>query len=194
MGIDPVTHKPFSQILADYGNIGAFPKARTRFTSLSRDLKNAIILRSEDQQPHNHHLQDFGHHFSSENSRVVGDLDLYSQLQAVNLVKEASTVAKSMANNQETSSSFSWSDFFLDQDAFLAPQGDEQVNEECDRTMMQVKPSCDEDNNGGVVVVSSFEASSSSNASSSFVEAMIQSQDEMFSHHLPCFCEEPFYY
>jgi hypothetical protein len=30
IGIDPITHRPFSQILADYGNIGAFPKARNQ--------------------------------------------------------------------------------------------------------------------------------------------------------------------
>ncbi|XP_042040822.1 MYB-like transcription factor 4 isoform X2 [Salvia splendens] len=36
MGIDPVTHKPFSQILADYGSVGAFPRGKaTRHHPLS---------------------------------------------------------------------------------------------------------------------------------------------------------------
>ncbi|KAF8399379.1 hypothetical protein HHK36_015243, partial [Tetracentron sinense] len=47
MGIDPVTHKPFSQILVDYGNIGGLPKGGTRIGSLNRDLRNAFMTKSE---------------------------------------------------------------------------------------------------------------------------------------------------
>ncbi|KAL4298233.1 hypothetical protein GQ457_12G006060 [Hibiscus cannabinus] len=51
MGIDPVTHKPFSQILADYGNIGGLPKSRTRIGSLNRDVKNTFLIKPEPHQP-----------------------------------------------------------------------------------------------------------------------------------------------
>ncbi|XP_031253125.1 transcription factor MYB35-like [Pistacia vera] len=47
MGIDPVTHKPFSQILADYGNIGGLTKSGNRIGSLNRDMKNAFMSKSE---------------------------------------------------------------------------------------------------------------------------------------------------
>ncbi|KAF9671508.1 hypothetical protein SADUNF_Sadunf12G0054900 [Salix dunnii] len=47
MGIDPVTHKPFSKILADYGEIGGLLKSGSRIGSLSRDLKNAFTLKPE---------------------------------------------------------------------------------------------------------------------------------------------------
>lgn len=47
MGIDPVTHKPFSQILADYGNIGGLPRSTSRIGSLSRDLKTSPYMKPE---------------------------------------------------------------------------------------------------------------------------------------------------
>ncbi|XP_039050636.1 transcription factor MYB35-like [Hibiscus syriacus] len=50
MGIDPVTHKPFSQILADYGNIGGLPKSRTRSGSLKQDMKNTFLIKPEPHQ------------------------------------------------------------------------------------------------------------------------------------------------
>ncbi|KAL8464902.1 hypothetical protein ACS0TY_034402 [Phlomoides rotata] len=188
MGIDPVTHKPFSQILADYGNIGGFPKGgrTTRFTSLSRDLKNAIMLKPE--QPH------FPSTIKTESDHH--SLQLYSQLQAVNLVTEASNYmpeyvmpSESIYSslNQEISS-FSWNDFFLE-DAFLASDIDVQENVvQCDENVVQ----CDEENIKSTTN-NSFGPSSSSN-SSSFVEAMIGSQDEEMFSHLPCSYEDPFYY
>ncbi|KAG7023170.1 Transcription factor MYB35 [Cucurbita argyrosperma subsp. argyrosperma] len=47
MGIDPVTHKPFSQILADYGNIGGLPRSTNRIGSLNRDLKTSPYMKPE---------------------------------------------------------------------------------------------------------------------------------------------------
>ncbi|KAF4352536.1 hypothetical protein F8388_012232 [Cannabis sativa] len=47
MGIDPVTHKPFSQIIADYGNVGGLPKTGMRIGSLNKDLKNAILMKMD---------------------------------------------------------------------------------------------------------------------------------------------------
>ncbi|KAK6148484.1 hypothetical protein DH2020_019396 [Rehmannia glutinosa] len=194
MGIDPVTHKPFSQILADYGNIGAFPKARTRFSSLSKDLKNAIIFKSEVQSQKNPQTTSFSNHFSpsANTKQELSDHHLYSQLQAVNFITEASnyTNTENVMQNQDVSS-FSWSDFFLE-DAFVAPEVEGQENggmlAKCDENI-EGRAKC-----GGVgdKNCGSFEASSSSN-SSSFVEAMLESQDEMFSQ-LSCFSEEPFYY
>ncbi|KAL6493584.1 hypothetical protein OROGR_032363 [Orobanche gracilis] len=136
MGIDPVTHKPFSQILADYGNIGAFPKTRTRFNSLCRDLKSAIILKSEQYEKTPQTLDPY--HFSllapkqGPSSDQRHPVDLYSKLQAVNFITEASNYTKNeittqhlekwrvslslepltLVGNQEVMG-FSWSDIFL---------------------------------------------------------------------------------
>ncbi|KAL3639549.1 hypothetical protein CASFOL_017456 [Castilleja foliolosa] len=194
MGIDPVTHKPFSQILAEYGNIGAFPKARTRFSSLSKDLKNAVFFKPEQSQQTL--LNQFSCSGTKQEESNHRSLDLYSQIQAVNFATDASNYAKnenttmecvnpsSLVVNQEISS-FSWSDFFLE-DAFLA--GDEHGNGGKIEVNIEENVKCDDNNNNN----GGFEASSSTN-SSSFVDAMLENQDAMFSQ-LSCFSEEQFYY
>lgn len=107
MGIDPVTHKPFSQILADYGNIGCLPKYGTRIGSLTRDLKNAFI--SKPAEPTEGILTNISNHlvppklepihecfFNSKNTISTDansnhSLDLLDQLQAIKLVTEVSS-------------------------------------------------------------------------------------------------------
>ncbi|XWS37417.1 hypothetical protein CRYUN_Cryun19dG0041200 [Craigia yunnanensis] len=114
MGIDPVTHKHFSQILADYGNIVGLPKSRTRIVSLNRDMKNTFVIKPETcpaaatataegfsninnrmmttmassgMEP----IQDNFFPNNSINHHADSDsLDLLSQLQAIKLVTEAS--------------------------------------------------------------------------------------------------------
>ncbi|KAL0440799.1 UNVERIFIED_CONTAM: Transcription factor [Sesamum radiatum] len=108
------------------------PKARTRFSSLSRDLKNAIISKPDQSQRHAQASSTPNQHTSPANAT----LDLYSQLEAINLVSEASNhastetkarqVSPSFTVNQEVSS-FSWSDFLLEE-AFLPSEADEQEN------------------------------------------------------------------
>ncbi|KAI3820801.1 hypothetical protein L1987_08349 [Smallanthus sonchifolius] len=46
MGIDPVTHRPFSQMLAGYGNISGLTRTKTRMGSLGRDNKNTFFMSS----------------------------------------------------------------------------------------------------------------------------------------------------
>ncbi|EEF52091.1 hypothetical protein RCOM_1512980 [Ricinus communis] len=121
MGIDPVTHKPFSQILADYGNIGCIPKYGTRIGSLTRDLKNAFISRPEPHpsppegipninsqlatttalmQPKVELIQECFLNYTSNNININDantnpdpSLDLFDQLQAIKLATEASRCA-----------------------------------------------------------------------------------------------------
>ncbi|KAK9278769.1 hypothetical protein L1049_028347 [Liquidambar formosana] len=112
MGIDPVTHKPFSQILVDYGNIGGgLPNGGTRIGSLNRDLKNAYFMLKTEHSAQvpvpaegfpniNTHLmttimslpkietnQDT---FFNSNINNNHSMDLLAQLQAIKLVTEAS--------------------------------------------------------------------------------------------------------
>lgn len=110
IGIDPVTHKPFSQILADYGNIGGLRKPGTRIGSLNKDLRNAAMLKSE-QSPssslgfpsivsqvmlstissQNERTQDT---FLRNNHNGNHSLDLLAELQAIKLVTETSNCIK----------------------------------------------------------------------------------------------------
>ncbi|XP_043704600.1 transcription factor MYB35-like [Telopea speciosissima] len=103
MGIDPVTHKPFSEILTDYGKIGCFPKAGNHIGSLNRDLRNAFTpkpeassvngisnitshlmtaMRAPKMEPMEDGLSDY-----TSNSNY--SWDLLGELQAIKLVKEA---------------------------------------------------------------------------------------------------------
>lgn len=43
MGIDPVTHKPFSQILSDYGKISSLPNTRNPIPSLNVSTNNMQV-------------------------------------------------------------------------------------------------------------------------------------------------------
>ncbi|XP_043724521.1 transcription factor MYB35-like [Telopea speciosissima] len=108
MGIDPMTHKPFSEILTDYGNIGGLPKA---VGSLNRDLRNAFTSKPEASSasgisnitshsmevirtPMMEPIED-GRSDSISNNNYYS-WDLLGQLQAIKLVKEATN-----CSNQE---------------------------------------------------------------------------------------------
>nr|DAD34749.1 TPA_asm: hypothetical protein HUJ06_005389 [Nelumbo nucifera] len=117
MGIDPVTHKPFSQILADYGNIGGLPRAGNRIGSLNRDLRNAFMSKSESaplpqeailnasshsimtiRTPKMEPIQDCHTNNNGSSSNNNNHCwDLLAELQAIKLVTEASN-----STNQET--------------------------------------------------------------------------------------------
>jgi myb proto-oncogene protein len=115
MGIDPVTHKPFSQILADYGNIGGFRKPGTRIGSLNKDFKSAIMLKSEPYpaapqglpnintqlmsktiSPQNEPFQDTLLNYNYTDNHPM---DLLAELQSIKLVTEASNCTKNNETN-----------------------------------------------------------------------------------------------
>ncbi|XP_019153161.1 PREDICTED: transcription factor MYB35-like isoform X2 [Ipomoea nil] len=112
MGIDPVTHKPFSQILADYGNIGGFPTSTSRppqFGTLNRALKTTIIMSSKSQklsadQPSSRAAADccFLHTTtnkikSSEEDDSNQYMDLLSELQAIKSITESTNYSSAAA-------------------------------------------------------------------------------------------------
>ncbi|KAI3452356.1 hypothetical protein Pfo_009021 [Paulownia fortunei] len=51
MGIDPVTHKPFSQLLSEYGKISGFPSTRNRNPFLQNSTGNESIWKPENNRP-----------------------------------------------------------------------------------------------------------------------------------------------
>lgn len=245
MGIDPVTHKPFSQILADYGNIGGLPKSGNRIGSLNRDMKNAFMPKAEQ-----HHLPPF-QFFSNINSHLKttmvspkvetiqdnsnSSMDLLTQLQAIKLVTEASNCANnnhdavspqfynegsfpssssssssstcSTAGQEKLPPNFSWQDFLLE-DAFLStdPPEQEQDNNTVEFSSKEFTQGTEnymipQNQNHkeipaqrmdiGGSSYNEFGASSSTN-STSFVEAMLDRENETFLE-FPNLLEEPFY-
>lgn len=107
MGIDPVTHKPFSQILADYGNIGGLqkPSPATRLiSSLNTDLNKNVNFNMTKSH------ENYKYPFSNINPNILktrnlllspkpepvmedqhtNSTHLLSQLHAINLVTQVS--------------------------------------------------------------------------------------------------------
>ncbi|XP_073014525.1 transcription factor MYB92-like [Primulina eburnea] len=189
MGIDPVTHKPFSQILADYGNIGAFPKDRVQIAIDS--AKNPFILKQEQPQRHQHSAFDFCSQICAIN--MVIDTSKYTNASNCNM---AQTLTTDHVSSSEISSSldrelssFCWSDFLLDDELLTSTEeGDKEnvgiLEQKCDAI-------ADFGGNGMRLINNGFEASSSS-SNGSFVEAMIEHQDEIIFSQFPGFYEEPF--
>ncbi|KAJ9568189.1 hypothetical protein OSB04_004155 [Centaurea solstitialis] len=103
MGIDPVTHRPFSQMLADYGNISGLTRSQTRIASLNRDnnnkINNTFFVSNQEIQ----HIQQIPETFFPNFNNSVkteppeaaiiktDSLDLLKQLQAITHVKDPST-------------------------------------------------------------------------------------------------------
>lgn len=118
MGIDPVTHKPFSQILADYGNIGGLPKSGMRIgigASLNKDLKNAMLMKSE---PYTQGLSNLNSNHLVATTKVkplqatssakydyCQPYDLLTQLQAMKYVTDVSNSTTNTNTNTNPATS-----------------------------------------------------------------------------------------
>lgn len=219
MGIDPITHKPFSQILADYGNIGGLPKNGTRIGSLTRDLKNALMLKSDQSSANT--SEEFSKPEAAQeifltnnrNSHDNPSMNLLTQLKAIKLVTEASSCThhgKISSLSSPSSSStcltpkakslhtFSWSDFLLE-DAFLPSDPQEQENMSKGNLDLQSEPNADGQQQVDPIeemtntVLSNGASEASSSYDSSFLEAMLDRENDMFLE-FPSLLEEPFYY
>ncbi|XP_073294595.1 transcription factor MYB92-like [Primulina huaijiensis] len=193
MGIDPVTHKPFTQILADYGNIGAFPKDQAQIAHLALDsAKNPFLLKQEQPQRHQQSTFEFCSQLHAIN--MVTDTSNYTNTTNCNMRQtfnknhcvSSSEISSSLDHEL---SSFCWSDFLLD-DEFLTSnvEGAQEnlgtLEQKCDAVV-------DFGANWMKLIGNGFEASSSP-SNGSFVEAMIEHQDEIMFLQFPGFDEEPF--
>lgn len=238
MGIDPITHKPFSQILADYGNIGGVSRSFDTpkyIGTIRRDLKKVTTTFSlpkpeSSSSPSNTFLSDsqVSQNMSSMQNNYANysnsshSLDLLSQLQAISLVTEgpvsdttlllnnnnydffslpspksssnSSTSACSSITNyagQETNASecFSWHEFLLE-DAFKPAQNQAQEQEtKLNDIGSGFSPMKSYNRNANQVA--SLPLSTSSDASS-FLEAMLDQENDMFLS-FPGLMEEPLY-
>lgn len=197
MGIDPVTHKPFSKLLADYGNIGGIQKPSTRIGSLSRDFKNALVFKSDPfpKQPSTPPKME-----PPSQKTFLSNTDVAMEKETIPVaaifgegflpsVSSPSTSSSSSSNAAQEALSlpFSWNDFLLE-DVF-PPSGDNPVPEVDNVTMSENQK---EVRSQQVVPGSDFQYSSSS-SEISFVEAMLDQENEMFLN-FPHLMEEPSHY
>lgn len=235
MGIDHVTHKPFSQIISDYSNIGAFPNPNGRVSYLNRDFANNSLIPKQEQyspvQFSNYNSTKTPESFLSNSiSNYTNDtqpLDLLTQLQSITLVKQppscltnqiiqpelcneyasssSSSSPPAILNEGWVPSSFGWRDFLLE-DAIppQTPVQEENLEEVPPQGYLrQVEPDLKQSDTENELneydnenhLLSSFKspAPSSSANNSSFVEAMLDEEHDMFLE-FPSLLEEPFYY
>ena len=198
MGIDPVTHKPFSKILADYGNIGGLIKSGSRIGSFSRGLKNVFTLKPE-QYPFtpegmskiNSHLMTttvppkmepnqecFLNIMYNNDANSNHSLDLLDQLQAIRLVTEASSTCTAYQTIpapcilDESSTSFSWCDFLLE-DEYLP--GDHPQAEQENAAEFSSKDLTNQTQNPNVMIPQSVQSNTEVNVGVNGMDLALQS-------------------
>ncbi|XP_050378074.1 transcription factor MYB35-like [Argentina anserina] len=247
MGIDPITHRPFSQILADYGNISGLPKSVMRIgigPSPNKDLKSAMLMKSPEAYTsgssnfNNSHLvpttkiepmQDS----SSTKFKYYQPYDLLTQLQAMRYVTEvsnsttstnpvpspinfysecsltssSSSTCSSAAVQEKSPLAFGWSDFLL-ADAFVPSDDARGVTQQggiWDQAPMQndmaessskgMFNQAQTENEGISYGMSSNQVEAAGDqCDSSFVEAMVAKEKDLFLEFPELLLEEPFYY
>ncbi|KAL1357218.1 hypothetical protein HN51_009174 [Arachis hypogaea] len=239
MGIDPVTHKPFSKLIADYGNIeGSYSQKPTNQTSFinNKDLKSSILLNSEPYQTLKPQgvISRITNNNNNNNSQqqtlqmepitdktnlsfnsltdltmmptVIGSTDC-------GIMTENETITSSSSSSCSTpdqdaspvASHFRWNDFLLE-DAFVptADNNDQEMVkagflskellvcriENVSRQSWNNK----EARSQHEAISNDFQLSSSSSSyETSFVEAMLDQENEMFLN-FPHLMEEPSHY
>lgn len=242
MGIDPVTHKPFSKLIADYGNIGGTQKTSTTIGSANKDFKNAILLKSEPYQTLPQGFRDINsqpkqsltsppkmepteNSFSFNRSHIDNPSMDLAQLQAMPIVSCASNCIDmengtipapvfgegcfsttsspctsstcSTAAQEALPAPFSWNDFLLE-DAF-APPADNHEQEMVAGLLSKdfvshienvTRQSWNKKEVRSQQTTSNDFQFSSSSPDISFVEAMLDQENEMFLS-FPHLMEEP---
>ncbi|XP_054821568.1 transcription factor MYB35-like [Prosopis cineraria] len=191
MGIDPITHKPFSKLLADYGNIGGIKKPSTRIGSLSKDFKNAVSFKSDSfpklpstspkLEPSTESSFFSNTHVMEKEiipAAIFGE-GFFSSISSPS--SSSSSICCSNAAQEGWPFPFCWNDFLLE-DVF-PPAADNPENEN----------STTNENKNEVTslqVPRSDVRNSSSSSEISFVEAMLDQENEMFLN-FPHLMEEP---
>lgn len=174
MGIDPVTHKPFSKLIADYGNINGnnHKPSNTQVGPENKDfIRNGIIL------PHLH--RDSSHDTHEFRNTTSGQPKQQPKMEITNGNSFLVCEDLSMGTNACSTSTqgggilvpFSWNDFLLE-DAFAPSFGDRDNQEEQENVIEVTSQQASRND---------FHISSSSSSSEiSFVEAMLGQENEIF--------------
>ncbi|KAK9669336.1 hypothetical protein RND81_13G124000 [Saponaria officinalis] len=204
-GIDPVTHKPFSQILADYGKIGGLSRATggSRYIgTIKRDLKKvaSTLPKPEPSSSSYTFISNTHDNLNYENITTTTttnnhSLDLLSQLQAISLVTEGTNSEnyKVSFNNSsidlsrgyenqgkvvKSPESFSWHDFLLDDKVRLVEE--EQEFDDIGCILSSSKTQMPEPENNGYPIQGVSSTASLSSQASTFLEAMLDQENDMF--------------
>ncbi|XP_071694420.1 transcription repressor MYB4-like [Rutidosis leptorrhynchoides] len=187
MGIDPVTHRPFSQMLADYGNISGLTRARTS--------KNTMFMSNQEiqQVPTETLFPSFNNNVKMEPQEVIktDSFDLLTQLQAIRHVNDSSTnhditltqFHVSMASSSSSSSTcstvnemtpqqtFNWRDFLIENVQDGNNVNDEKITFDAIGGIELVK--------GNTPLINGVKETIEETCDGSFVEAMLDGENDM---------------
>lgn len=229
MGIDPVTHKPFSKLIADYGNIrgGIHKPSSTQMGPINNDSNNALILLKSE--PHHQTMpQGYNNRNTNYNGQPKQSPTSPPKMGTTPIVKGASNCIDSLENetillasmfgesclsktpssSPSTSSTcsnstqepalhvpFSWNDFLLE-DAFAVPLASDN-QEEQEIVVSQIANATGQNWDKKEVMSQQcneyYYQFSPSSSDISFVEAMLDQENEMFLS-FPHLLEEPSHY
>ncbi|KAL4566556.1 hypothetical protein LXL04_030673 [Taraxacum kok-saghyz] len=206
MGIDPVTHRPFSQMLADYGTISGLTRNQTRMGSLNQSNNNTFFISNQENVFQNPPSESFFPNFNNSikmeppESIKSDSLDLLTQLQAITHVKESSTnhgigifhvsVASSSSSSSSSCSTlnemmpqqtFNWRDFLIEN----GQDGEEKLSLEVMGGVEVVK--------GNPPLMNGGEESVDEGCDGSFVEAMLDGSENDMLLDFPGLLGEPSY-
>lgn len=200
MGIDPVTHRPFSHILAEYGNINGGgnlnPNPLNQTGSFGRNHSLNEDVHQQKQQPGDSgdlmfHLQAIKLMTESSNQVKPESTFMYASSSSSNSSPPLFSSTCSTIAQENSEVNFTWSDFLLDQETFNQNQQnypDQELdnflgNEFSDAAAVATMANTS-------TAASQIEEESSSNG---FVESIIAKEKELFLG-FPSYLEQPFHF
>lgn len=215
MGIDPVTHKPISHVLTDFGNISPFPNSRNHVDPLNGFVTNNFMPKSEasgvtreyaiptmlnrpmqEQEQDNH----FGNNFAWENAETsfqVGEQEVSSPLTSLascNIPELSSPQSLAWQPSQlqsMQSSTSGWNDFLFSDLSLLT---DLEQQAEPKSQGIVVPSSCPSVPVQNEKCENNFSEGSSSSAVDSFVDSILNQDKELQSEFPQIFSDGYFNY
>ncbi|CAH2036907.1 unnamed protein product [Thlaspi arvense] len=198
MGIDHVTHRPFSHVLAEYGNIngGGTPNHNPMNQTGSLGRNHSLNEDSHQQQPDDSgdlmfHLQAIKLMTESSNQAKPESTFMYASSSSSNSSPPLFSSTCSTIGQENSEVSFTWSDFLLDQETFHENQQnhpDQELDNVFGNDFSEAAAAATMANTS--TPASQIEEESSSNG---FVESILAKEKELFLGY-PSYLEQPFHF
>ncbi|KAJ4879493.1 myb-like HTH transcriptional regulator family protein [Raphanus sativus] len=199
MGIDHVTHRPFSHVLAEYGNINGGgtlnPNPMNQTGSLGPNPSLNEDSHNQQQQPDDSgdlmfHLQAIKLMTESSNQVKPESTFMYASSSSSNSSPPLFSSTCSTIAQESSEVNFTWSDFLLDQETFSENQQQNYPDQELDNLFGN------EFSEAEAVATMANTATAASqmeeeSLSNGFVESIIAKEKELFLG-FPSYLEQPF--
>lgn len=202
MGIDHVTHRPFSHVLAEYGNINGGgtlnPNPMNQTGSLGPNPSfNEDSHEQQQQQPDDSgdlmfHLQAIKLMTESSNQVKPESTFMYASSSSSNSSPPLFSSTCSTIAQESSEVNFTWSDFLLDQETFSENQQQNYPDQELDNLFGNEFSEAEAVTTmaNTATPASQMEEESLSNG---FVESIIAKEKELFLG-FPSYLEQPFHF